>query len=167
MRKTQREHVLCYLRVLRWLGQATPSCQVLLQQRQTRAGSRITLIGSPELETGMDDRVILTRLTAGSSSGQVIQDGLASWHRNQEAQAELQTRNNTRLTQKTGLHRTREGGSKKSEEEKGVAPSQKPAPRWCPRVLPRHKGTYYRRCDKRSWWIRRNNGTIGLTVYGP
>jgi hypothetical protein len=33
MRKTRREHMLCYLRVMRWLGQATPSCQVLLQQR--------------------------------------------------------------------------------------------------------------------------------------
>jgi hypothetical protein len=31
--KTRREHVLCYLRVMRWLGQATPSWQVLLQWR--------------------------------------------------------------------------------------------------------------------------------------
>jgi hypothetical protein len=40
-RKTRREHVLCYLRVVRWLGQATPSCQVLLQQRWTSACAQI------------------------------------------------------------------------------------------------------------------------------
>jgi hypothetical protein len=35
-------------------------------------------------------------------------------------------------------------------------------------VLPRHKGIDYRRCFKRNWQRRRrNNGTMGLTIYGP
>jgi hypothetical protein len=63
MRKTPRNHVLCYLRVMLWLGQATPSCQVLLQRKKTRAGARITITGLPELETRMDDLVILIGLS--------------------------------------------------------------------------------------------------------
>jgi hypothetical protein len=116
-RKTQREHVLCYLRVVRWLGQATPSCQVLLQWRRTRAGAQITLTGLPKLETGMDGQVILTGLsglTVGSSNDRVIQGGLAglaTWIRNREAQAGLQTRNSTQLTRKTRLHSTQGGGA--------------------------------------------------------
>jgi hypothetical protein len=96
--------VLCYLRVVRWLGQATPSCQVLLQRRRTRAGARITLTILPELETGMDGQVILTGLsglTVGSHSDRVIHDGLvrlATQSKNREVQAGLQTQNNTRLT---------------------------------------------------------------------
>jgi hypothetical protein len=36
-------------------------------------------------------------------------------------------------------------------------------------VLPGHRGANYRRCIKRSWRRRRrrNNGTIGLTIYSP
>jgi hypothetical protein len=151
--------VLCYLRVVRWLGQATPSCQVLLQQRRTRAGARITLTGLPRLETRMDDRVMLTglsRLTAGSSSGRIIQDGLAglaTCTRNWEARAGLQTWNNTQLTQKTDLHRTR--GAKNQKKEKALLQGRNQLHGGAQGVLPRHKGADYRRYIKRSWRRRR------------
>jgi hypothetical protein len=121
--------------------------QVLLQWRQTRAGAQITLIGFPELEIGMDDRVFLTGLsglTAGICSGWIIQDvlvGLVTRSKNREAQAGLQTRNITRLTRKTGLPKTW-GGGQKTERRKGVAPNRKLESWWCPRGITktqRHK----------------------------
>jgi hypothetical protein len=62
-----------------------------------------------------------------------------------------------------------DSGGKKLEERKGAAPSNRPAPRWCPRVLPRHKNADCKRCIKESWLRKkkRNRGIIGLTVYGP
>jgi hypothetical protein len=98
--------------------------QVLLQWRQTRAGAQITLIGFPELEIGMDDRVFLTGLsglTAGICSGWIIQDvlvGLVTRSKNREAQAGLQTRNITRLTRKTGLPKTWGGGAENRKKER-------------------------------------------------
>jgi hypothetical protein len=43
------------------------------------------------------------------------------------------------------------GGGRKLEEEKCVAPSKRPAPRWCPRGITRHKNTDCKRCVKESW----------------
>jgi hypothetical protein len=120
----------------------------------------------------MDGRVILTelsRLIVGSSSGRIIQDGLArlaTWSRKWEAQARLQTRNSTRFTQKTRLHRTQ--GAEKQKKEKVLLQARNQLHGGAQGVLPRHKGIEYRRCVKRSWRRRRrNNMIIGLTVYSP
>jgi hypothetical protein len=104
----------------------------------------------------MDGQVFLSGLIVGRSSGQVIQDELAR----------LQTRNNTQLTQKTRLHRTR--GVENQKKEKVLLQAKNQLHSGAQGVLPRHKGADYIRCVKMSWRRRRrNNGTIGLNVYGP
>jgi hypothetical protein len=120
----------------------------------------------------MDGQVILTGLsglTAASSSSQIIQDGLArlaTRSRNREAQAGLQTRNSTRLTQKTGLHKIR--GAENWKKEKVFLQAGNQLHNGAHGVLTRHKGADYRRCVKRTWRRRsKNNGTIRLSVYGP
>jgi hypothetical protein len=81
-------------------------------------GAQITLTG-------------LSGLTVGSSNGRVIQDGLAGLatrSRNRAAKTEQHSVN-------TENRVTQDSGGRKPEEVKGVAPSWKPAPRWCPRGI--------------------------------
>jgi hypothetical protein len=61
-RKTQRGRVLCYPKVVRWSGQATPRCQVLLQRGRTRAGVGITQTGLPGSWIREETRITQTGL---------------------------------------------------------------------------------------------------------
>jgi hypothetical protein len=60
------------------------------------------------------------------------------------------------------------GGAENQKKEKVLLQARNQMHGGAQGVLPRHKGIDYRRCFKRNWQRRRrNNGTMGLTIYGP
>jgi hypothetical protein len=70
---------LCYPKVVRWSGQATPQCQVLLQQGKTRTGIGITQTGLPGSRIREETQITKTRLPGLAvqiSSGQITQNRL-------------------------------------------------------------------------------------------
>jgi hypothetical protein len=71
--------MLCYPKVTRWSGQATPRCHVLLQWGRTRAGAGITQTGLPGSRIREETQVTQTGLPGLAvqiSSGQIMQNKL-------------------------------------------------------------------------------------------
>jgi hypothetical protein len=62
-----------------------------------------------------------------------------------------------------------DSGGKKLEEEKGVAPSKRSAPRWCPKGITKTQKHRLQKMHHRELVEKkkRKSGIIGLTVYGP
>jgi hypothetical protein len=159
MRKTRRGHVLCYPKVVRWPGQATPRCPVLLQWGRTRAGTEIT-------HTGLAVQISNGRITQNRLSGSETRAN-NSWLRvsnTQITQMRSEMRGSSSRITQTGLPGLRQAEILK--KLKVALPGKGQLHSGARELLPRHRGVGCRRCIKECWLRRGKKSNMISSLTG-